>query len=88
MVRLGLTLGLIRAMVTVWVKFKVGVRARIAFFCLHDGMQISYVSNDMVYWLEITLGLKFYNYPSLEFDQYQDRAGLSNWLCVVGKILA
>ena len=43
MVRLGLTLGLIRAMVTVWVKFKVGVRARIAFFCLHDGMQISYV---------------------------------------------
>ena len=41
--RLGLTLWLIRARVTVWVKFKVGVRTRIAFFCLHDGMQISCV---------------------------------------------
>ena len=30
--RLGLTLWLIRARVTVWVKFKVGVRTRIAFF--------------------------------------------------------
>ena len=33
-----------RARVTVWVKFYVGVRTRIAFFfCLHDGMQISCV---------------------------------------------
>ena len=67
--RLGLTLGLIRVRVTVWVKFKVGVLAGIVFCCLHYGMQMSSVFfkwyDFMVYWLEIKLGLKFYHYPSL-----------------------
>ena len=70
---LGLTLGLELGL-RFGFSFKVGVRACIEFYCLHPGVQKSFVFYKLweffVHWLEIKLGLKFYHYPSLELDRH------------------
>ena len=76
--RFGLTLGLIRARVTLWVKFKVGVRTRIAFFFLFARWHAHKLCIFQMIWfyglpLEIKLGLKFYHYPIPERDGYIGR---------------
>ena len=49
---------MVQARVVVWVQFKVGVRARIAFFCLHASVQISSIFFQMIEFYSLLDGNK------------------------------